>query len=166
MALARRTNSVIGYVNFPIDSKEFVSSGEGGLFVELWVIPKDKKEWMVCCGGQSITTTYTEALIGTDIRKNKDNFDKGDYKDIQRFPLEEELFPDIANGESNNRYISKYLHACVTLGSTGWSGYNKTKGMWRCTYDDLNSDGKALYELLERLYGDKATLRLVTWLDT
>lgn len=166
MAIARRTNTVVGYVNFPVDSKEFVSTCEGGLFVELWVIPKDKKDWMVCCGGHSITTMYTDSLVGTDVKRNKDTFDKGNFHATQRFPLEEDLFLEITDNKSPNQCVSKYLYACVTLGSTGWSGYHKTKGMWRCTFNDLNDDGKSLYKLLEKLYGDKATLRLVTWLDT
>lgn len=38
--------------------------------------------------------------------------------------------------------------------------------MWRCTYKDLNVDGRAIYDSFRKLYGKKAELRLVTWLDT
>ena len=48
----------------------------------------------------------------------------------------------------------------ITLGSTGWSN-----GEWRCTYDDLSADGKALYDTMRRLY-PTCTLHLATFLDT
>ena len=170
MTLFRRSSKVAGCVNFPIDSKEYVSSGEGGLFVELWVIPKPNTNWMVCCGGFGINTVYCEALVGTDKKRNKDNMDefKAGNKDFrQRFYLEEELFPDMHNVDDSKRnYNSIDLCACVLLGSTGWSGYNSRKGMWRCTYKDLNVDGRAIYDSFRKLYGKKAELRLVTWLDT
>jgi hypothetical protein len=173
MQLNRRSNVVRGYVNFPVDSKEYISTGEGGLFVELWVVPKKDTDWMVCCGGFGINVTYCESLIGTDKSHNTDNFDemmqeiKSGNKDArQRFYLEEELFPYMHKDEEQRDYNSIDLYACVNLGSTGWSGYHDDKGMWRCTFDDLNDDGKALYKSLEKLYGDTAELLLVTWLDT
>lgn len=51
MGWARRTKKKAGFVNFPVNSKEYKSSGEGGLFVRL-VVPEKMGptggSWMVC----------------------------------------------------------------------------------------------------------------------
>jgi hypothetical protein len=168
MTLHRRSNNISGYVNFPVESTEFISSCEGGLFVELWVIPETNKEWMMCCGGYGISTQYCESLVGTDKTRNSDNSREMNKDPTigQKFKLEEELFPYIRDNNNTDQYNSISLYACVLLGSTGWSGRNNRRGMWRCTFDDLNDEGKQLYKMLERLYGVHAKLSLVTWLDT
>jgi hypothetical protein len=140
-------------------SKEYKSTQEGGMFVELWVIQNLKKEWMISCGGNGITTTYSESLVGTDKLKNNDLTDNNLS---QSFPLQEKLFP----GMPKDIYESVPLYACINLGSTGWSGYNNRKGYWRCKYEHLNNNGKTLYNSLKMLYGDKGKVVLVTWLDT
>ena len=167
MALHRRTNICQGWVNFPVDSKEFKSTQEGGLFVELWVREKKYESCGVCCGYGNIVSIYSENLVGTDKRKNSDNSAEmiKDNSVNQKFALEETLYPYMYDMDGETVYESVSLLACVTMGSTGWSGYNQKKGMWRCTYKDLNPDGQAMYNSFKKLYKN-AELILVTWLDT
>jgi hypothetical protein len=62
--------------------------------------------------------------------------------------------------------VSIDLLAAVTLGSTGWAGYNEDEGLyWRCRFGDLTPDGQALYNTMKTLYGDTGYLALQTWLD-
>jgi len=161
MTYSRRSSVVCGFVNFPILSTEYTNTKEGGMFVELCVISDNS--WMVCCGGDNIKTTYTETLVGTDSGVNSDNSDEM-YRDptiSQRFSMEESLFPNMPRS-----YDSIPMLACVTMGSTGWSGYSESNGLWRCCYDDLTSDGKNLYDTMKKLYGESCRYHLITWLDT
>lgn len=175
----RRTNKIIGMVNFPVDSNQYESTGEGGMFVELWVVEKKIFECGACCGYSNITSTYTASLIGTDQKANHDNFSKlgeDEFAEFlrcggeQRFFLEEELFPFIQNEEQNQeKYQSFPLLACITMGSTGWSGFGggdpQNEDYWRCQYEDLNDNGKLIYDTMKKEY-PKSALLLVTWLDT
>lgn len=62
--------------------------------------------------------------------------------------------------------VSIDLLAAVTLGSTGWAGYNEDEGLyWRCRFTDLTEDGQALYNTMKTLYGETGYLALQTWLD-
>ena len=159
----RRSKKVTGCVNFPVDSKEYICNGQGGLFVELWVIPT-KGKWMNCCGGLGINSNFYSTLVGTDKKANSDNWNevKKNHKLPQRFYLEDELFPDLEEHVPE----SKPLYAAILLGSTGWSGVDKKGNTWRASFYDLNSAGLILCNSVKKLYGNKATLRLVTWLDT
>lgn len=163
-------------VNFPVDSDQYKNTKEGGMYVELWVVEKKIFECGVCCGYGNIVTSYAGSLIGTDKQTNDDNFSKLSEDEFaefvqnggeQRFPLEEELFPFILK-DGSNQYQSLILLACVTMGSTGWSGFggkNDEYEYWRCQYQDLNDNGKLIYDALKKEYA-KADLLLVTWLDT
>ena len=166
--MERRSKDVLGMVNFPIDSQEYSSTNEGGMFVQLWCFEEDKfSDESVYYG--STYSTMSESLIGTDTEVNTDNFheiEQGkNFMDwVQSFALEEQLFPNIKK-EVDHQYLSKELIACVTLGCTGWSGANKDHDYWRCKYEDLNEGGKSIYNSLKSAY-PKAKLVLVTWLDT
>jgi hypothetical protein len=166
--MERRSKDVLGMVNFPIDSQEYSSTNEGGMFVQLWCFEDDKfSDESVYYG--STYSTMSESLIGTDEEVNTDNFheiEQGkNFTDwVQSFALEEQLFPNIKK-EVDHQYLSKELIACVTLGCTGWSGTNKDHDYWRCEYEDLNEGGKSIYNSLKSAY-PKAKLVLVTWLDT
>jgi hypothetical protein len=62
--------------------------------------------------------------------------------------------------------VSIDLLAAVTLGSTGWAGYNEDEGLyWRCRFTDLTPEGQALYNTMKNLYGESGYLALQTWLD-
>lgn len=168
----RRTDAVSGWVNFPINDPNFKSTQEGGMIVFLAVIPTYldfETDWARCCGSNQIFLNLSESFIGTDIEPNHDNF--YDIDEItpgmkQEFPIEDKYFPH-ANDEENPEYHSIHLLTCIELGNTGWSGWNnKTEEYWRCTFDDLNDDGKALYRSMRALYGRNAENRLFTFLDT
>ena len=175
MTSYRRTNKQRGFVNFPTDSKTYKSSGEGGIYVELWAIPKDDRDWGLCCGPGGVYAAYSGTLLGTDNKINSDNWDEIEkalrsdrhapsHLPPQRFELEEEFFPQLRSASPN--YSSIPLLACISLGSTGWSGYCDDKGYWRCRYEDLTEGGKQIYDALDKLYGTMTKLSLVTWLDT
>ena len=132
--MARRTNNMHGWVNFPVNDADYTSSNEGGMFVRLVV--EGVENFMVCCGGGN-SFVEDEVLSGTD-----------------------------------NNSVHSFLDNCssdylciITLGSTGWSGWNDEAGYWKCSYDDLTSDGKALYQHILALYPE-GKLTLQTWLDT
>lgn len=172
-----------GFVNFPVHSKEYKNSGEGGMFVRLLVqdptslkftATYQKDKWMQCCGGNN-HFYYDEVLINTDVERHpKDqNFKSCEqyhkyYERIHRW--EEKFFPrlnekDKSNDYSMDKYRSVAYLAVLTIGSTNWSGYSQRKGSWYCTYNDLTCDGKRLYNDLKKLYkGCKIILQ--TWLDT
>lgn len=153
-------------VNFPVDCDDFKNTKEGGMFVELWVSEKKLFDCGICCGYGNIYTIMCESLIGTDFEENKDNWDEVVNLNVpQKFPLEEKLFPHIKNNKVHHQYNSFNLLACVTMGSTGWSGWHeKNEKYWRCSYKDLNEDGKNIYNIFKKMYD--CNLLLVTWLDT
>jgi hypothetical protein len=169
LGLRRRTANVRGCVNFPVTSKEYTSTQEGGMYVELWVLDKaycpfnreysGSNEWPVCCGVGQIYVNFSGVLAGTDKNKNKD---KISLEEGQRFPLEEAMFPNIKQKD----YDSISLLSCITLGSTGWSGYSNRNGLWRCKFKDLTLEGKEFYNSTKKIYGKSGSLLLVTWLDT
>lgn len=58
------------------------------------------------------------------------------------------------------------VDAGLLIGSTGQSLWSAEEGRyWQPTTDDLTEEGRALYGLLERLYG-VGTVQIVTLLDT
>lgn len=167
--MERRSKHVVGMVNFPVDSEEYTSTNEGGMFVQLWCVEAERFSCGVCCGYGSVYDMMSAELVGTDEEVNTDNFHeiesgKDPMEWEQSFALEEKLFPRIRQ-EGEHQYLSQELLACVNLGSTGWSGSDKNHNYWRCRYDDLNEAGKNIYDSLKNSY-PKAKIILVTWLDT
>lgn len=147
----RRTNAVNGFVNFSVNSGEYVSSKEGGMFVRLVVIPPQTPDkWMMCCGGNNYVQ-YDESFIGRS--EEKRHFPKLDSVDYENDAV-------CVDSTTSIPYL-----AVLTIGSTGWSGYNQGNGYWRCTYGDLTEAGKTLYNQLKQLYSG-CELVLQTWLDT
>src|SRR3990172_11790575 len=69
MSSGRRTKQVKGCVDFPVNSKEFISSGEGGMFVQLVVLPHSHADH-VCCGGASTSIVMTESFLGDDLSRS------------------------------------------------------------------------------------------------
>lgn len=167
--MQRRSDEVIGMVNFPVDSNEYESTNEGGMFVQLWCIEEEFGSCGMCCGYNSIFTTMSEVLIGTETEKNTDNFHeieegKNPSEWKQKFYLKEKLFDRTLESCDVCKYSSISLIACVTMGSTGWSGSNGDE-YWRCKYEDLSDAGQTMYDSLKLAY-PKSKLLLVTWLDT
>ncbi len=176
-------DKVKGYVKFPVHSKEYKNSVEGGMFVRLLVQDPtslkftptyQKDKWMQCCGGSNYFY-FDEVFINTDIERRpidqnyrtNEQYDKH-YRKIHKW--EEKFFPRLNEEDDPDDYpMDKYRSvpylAILTIGSTNWSGYSKRRGSWYCTYNGLTRDGKRLYDNLKKLYkGCKIILQ--TWLDT
>ena len=139
----RRSNEVMGYVNFPVDSDDWKNTMEGGMTVKIIVPVPLEDKFSQCCKSEA-TEFEPDVLVGSDV-----GLERKDYYNSYFLP----------------RFINlKPCYAIVTIGSTGWSGYNDSKGYWKCTYKDLLPDGKALYDSLQKLYNVRP--HILTYLDT
>ncbi|MCI0527029.1 MAG: hypothetical protein L0Y56_06225 [Nitrospira sp.] len=185
MSYARRSKEVCGFVNFPVNDPAWENTGEGGMFVRLVVGDFDEEGWMVCSGGYQLVM-MDESFIGDDVHPAAppwpDDMSKLSKEEIDAIikgstcpPAMQFHFPYYEDRNSpekqQNKYFEPYASAgylcALTIGSTGWSGYNDTLGgTWKCTYGDLTEEGKALYKILEKLYEGKGKIYLQTWLDT
>lgn len=67
----RRSKVVRGVVNFPINSQEYVCTGEGGLFVKL--VATTEEDWMVCCGGFQ-RVEESECHVGSDKKSHEHSY--------------------------------------------------------------------------------------------
>ena len=159
MPMRRREKFVTGLVNFPVDSPDYENTKEGGMFVRVMVLETPQTEawldktWMECCGGTQ-TVQMDESLLADEATEIK-------------------LFPCMFNGNGSRRRSPSVVDhgsveclAAITIGSTGWTGFDhKAQCMWTCTEDDLNADGKALMAILRDTYPGQEII-LTTWLDT
>lgn len=178
----RRSKSVRGYVNFPVDNPEYKNSGEGGMYVQLVVSDAQKdfdKRWMICSGSNALIT-MAESLIGDDVHLEPKidyvNTPLDKWRELELQGAENFHFPRIEKEEETSnkaawgfmgRYLSCEYLAVVNLGSTGWSGWRvDNSGHWKCTYQDLTPEGQALYDQIKELYQGFGDLYLITWLDT
>jgi hypothetical protein len=180
----RRSTQVKGFVNFPV---HLPNGNEGGMFVRLVVVPPEydyplleddeddteaeieylKQKPVVCCGGL-IQFHADECFYATDeadctpwweesLEQTVANAYGRDKVELRHFPnLEDKQYQ---YSYSADRYLSRLYLAVILMGSTGWNG------RFRCTYDDLTDDGKALYDSVKKLH-PTSTLVLQTWLDT
>jgi hypothetical protein len=177
----RRSNEVVGFVNFPVGQPGWHNSGEGGMFVRLVVedLEDYDQKWPPCSGGYH-QVIMDECFQGDDVNpdppphpsmEEMDRMTKEQLRKLtlkNEFPAEEYHFPGLKEKHEEqglSRYASISYLAIINLGATGWSGYHKEKGYFRCTYNDLTSEGKALYDNLKALYPGRK-LFLQTWLDT
>lgn len=192
--VGRRSNQVRGWVNFPIEDPRFKNSGEGGMFVRLVVVPENysasdlphdedldlsmekylarkyDQEWMVCCGGDAVVL-YDECFLGDDVTPDRT---EGDWS--SESPAEVFHFPRIAQRNASNEeprdnwldpYTSQPYLCAMTIGSTGWSGWNnEEQRSFRCRFENLTEEGKSLYQMIEKLYEGRGKIYLQTWLDT
>ena len=169
MELARRSSQQHGMVHFPVD--RYPSTREGGMFVRLWVV---SNESYGLCAGVGVVELISEVFLGTDVLIPQMEADAQTIAAAWATPMGsvEELDSVLAlekdlDAKTRGRLVSTTslgdvaeVVCSITLGSTGWSN-----GEWRCTYDDLSADGKALYDTMRRLY-PTCTLHLATFLDT
>lgn len=170
-----------GYVNFPINDPSYTHTAEGGMLVKLYVINDkwddindkwdDPDSFEICCGAV-VTDALNASMIGSDritLPQFPDNPDSCaiDQYLKEEYSLHEQYYPNINNEnvKDSSRFLSIPLLAAIVLGNTGWSGWN-SKSYWKCSYDDLTDDGKALYNSIQTLYGKHASLHLLTFLDT
>lgn len=165
--MQRRSNAVRGWVNFPVDHPDYPSTGEGGMVVKLVVYePLDRaEEWAVCCGA-NVSEVRTEELVGDDRRPLPVQVDESPegYRAHSAAVREWEEYHYPRTHPEEDLSIP-YL-ASLVLGTTGWSGYNRTEHTyWHCTKEDLTDAGRALYESMEQLYPG-CDIHLLTFLDT
>lgn len=186
---ARRTKTVQGYVNFPVN--DISSTQEGGMSVFLVVLDEGD---VPCCVPQA-HMMMGESYLRDDLRvppkgytqeeldeaeKRKEVGKLLDDEQKARDEYEEFHYPQLNKRDKERankkilskcsehiyqKYMSRPYAAAVRMGATGWSGYTDKEGYWHCTYNDLTAEGKALYDNLKKLYPD-STLLLQTWLDT
>lgn len=72
----------------------------------------------------------------------------------------------ITSGPAAGRRLSMDLLAAITLGSTGWAGFDEAEQLyWRCRYADLTEPGRRIYDDLKDLYAGTGSLALQTWVD-
>ncbi len=179
----RRTNAISGWVRFPVDSTEYTSTREGGMFVKLVVVDDmdyDQSPWTVCCG-VSVSDVLTESFVGDDQADlPTDDTDTSALEgeellavmkrqDQAHHDWESRHWPNLHEPQdgtaSVEQYLSRNYQASLVLGATGWSGHSNQHGYWRCTFEDLTPEGQALYRQLEALYAG-CKLHLLTFLDT
>jgi len=164
--MKRRTNIVSGWVNFPINDPQWTNTNEGGMVVKLVVIEDEEivDKWALCFGAQ-VYDICSECLVGDDKFSPCSSSNSSEDEDwiSNHFP---HLFSDDMKISSVEKYISRDYLAAIVLGTTGWSGAKLDEGeYWKCTFDDLTEQGKALYKQIEMLYPG-AKLHLLTFLDT
>ncbi len=167
----RRSKLIHGHVNFPVESEEYISSGEGGLSVLLVAVPKDSfrpacyMPWPYVLMGESYIRDDKRPRLAFDNPKTPEDYEK---ELIAQEAYEAFHFPNLTdkNAEGYEKYLSKPYAASLYIGSTGWSGYSQEKqAYWYCTYGDLGETGKQLYNTIKRTYPN-CKLYLQTWLDT
>jgi len=173
----RRSNSISGFVNFPVNDLDWKSTNEGGMLVKL-VVLDDREfddQFGECCGS-NVYDILTECLIGDDQRPKQeiktnsaltnDELDRSfNEEQAQRDSWTSFHYPHLNRDGDANQYVSRpYLMASV-IGTTGWSGSNSEYDYWICKFDDLNDKGKTLYRLIQDLYPG-CKLHLLTFLDT
>ncbi len=178
----RRSKEISGFVNFPVNNPAWVNTCEGGMTVMLVAVEKfsaPDREWEQCVGPAIVT--IRDVLLGDD-RLPMPSIATGNISSKtpeeliaitneeerlcllwlrRHYPLENDLSTDpLLQGQSRN-----YL-AAVKLGSTGWSGASADhERPWTCSKSDLTEEGAALYDSIQHLY-PRATLHLLTYLDT
>jgi len=167
-----------GCIVFPQEGGEYQNTKLGGMYVQLVALETKSKitNWwddafLVCFGGSNTSLEYQEQLAGTDTLidekatwvEDQDIYDK-EVADLAY--ATNLLFPNFHNKEKDKHKRGRSLPvlAQITLGSTGGT-WMKNDKYWTCSVNDLDLQGKALYEQLQLLYEDKATLHLVTWAD-
>lgn len=168
-----------GCVNFPTEG-DYQNEATGGMYVQLVAIENksEKENWwedmfVVCWGGSNTSLEYQEGIAGTDTLVDGFVPYYIELDDVYEEMVADTafatktFFPNFYDKEKGKgeRERSVPLLASVVLGSTGATWCKGDRDYFRCTYNDLTDEGKAIYDSLKKLYGDKATLHLITWID-
>jgi len=168
--IERHSNKAAGFVSFPIETADFIPSGEGGMFVKLVAVENhdiDSPDHFAKCCGANVYDVLQEPLVGDDKTESLNELNYVRPEDITaglraRRALQEQHFPEVID---HQRRLSRPYLASIVLGSTGWSGIHRESGeKWHCTVDNLTPEGKQLYDQVSSLY-PKADIHLLTFLD-
>ena len=175
-----------GCVMFPVEGEvllggdDYKNEATGGMYVQLVAVEKksERENWwedmfVVCWGGSNTSLEYQEGMAGTDTLVDEfvpyyEELDASwDEMVADKAFATKSFFPDFYDKDKpkNVRERSVSLLASVVLGSSGGTWCKGERGYFRCTYADLTEDGKVLYDSLKKLYGEKAALHLITWID-
>ena len=158
---------VTGCINFPIDDTRYSNTGASGTIVKLVVHDDREKDTFAVCSGSIVFDVMISLFVGDDkhlIQRGRLNGES--EKHFQQ--VVQYHFPKSYNDDSSKRiekYLSRPYLASIIMGSTDWYGWDESeKRYWKCTYDDLTEDGKALYHQIQNLYKG-CNLSLITFLD-
>jgi hypothetical protein len=160
-------------VNFPVDSTEYTDTGEGGLVVELAVMPSDEDGDRV-----GWAPMPAECFVGDDVcpfpglpQQAKGSFPSFDsvteyYNRLNAWTKRHFPFVDDETKTLQERNGYRRCLERVEIGATKWSGYSDEEGRyWHCTYDDLTDEGKKLYNELKQKYPGRQ-VHIMTFLET
>ena len=187
-------DAVTGCVRFPVGDHRYEALEEGGLFVQLVALPNNDDDFMVCGGSIQLLANdllvgddatplpplperpgrrgggfgqRMRALFSSDDH-NRHTRDFQEALEKRRTLLASLYYPGrvkIYDMPPSKKPLSVDYYAAVMLGSTGWVGFDRETGAyWVCRYEDLTDSGRAVYQSLQSLYGETATLVLQTWL--
>ena len=170
-----------GMVNFPMSAE--TNTHEGGMYVRLYVMDTD--DGIGECCGTNTFEAFQDVFVGSDITKAaqiaaeaviREEWFVEEQSDIKNKPYEDlfkmeetlsrEAVRDVCQYDERGYKSSYALVVNILMGSTGWSGSNKTGEIYFiCEYHDLTSDGKAVYDMMQKAY-PTCKLALMTFLDT
>lgn len=161
-----------GFVNFPMNDPAY-EFGDMGCFVKLVVIEPDDLELAKCCGVAVFDMQQEPLVFDDQVPPPKDEpMPTGDalltaHVDAEAKAYSAWLARHYPRHEEDGelRELSRHYRASIVMGSSGWNGYSPEKGPWGATYDDLTEEGKALYQLVQKL-NPGCTLHLLTFVDT
>ena len=169
-----------GSIRFPQEGGDFHNDATGGMYIQLVAVEKRApiENWwedmfVVCWGGSNATLEYQEGLAGTDTLVDEfvpyyPELDE-DYNEMvgDKAYATKLLFPNFYDKEKSKeqRQRSVSVLASVVLGSTGGTWCKGEHDYWRCTYADLDSESRVIYDAIKHMYGEKADLHLITWID-
>lgn len=169
----RRSTTIAGFVNFPVKDPSYRNTNEGGMFVRLVVRDRLMGDTFVCCGGSNYYI-HDETLLSEDKYPFPPEPEELTQESLADFEEREREWTTVRipriglRGHSITPLddLSEPVPAVLTVGSTGWSGWSDTrKEYFTCRYEDLTDEGKALYQLMVKLY-PHCDVVLQTWLDT
>lgn len=139
----------VGCVNWPIETCE--NTGEGGMWVYVFVLAEDREDEFVHCCGPATTISLPMPDVVTS--------DPGRVY---------EGAPSDPGDETSHAWCNagRPVLAAACLGTSGGSWYDERFGRyWACAREDLTEAGRTLMDGLSALYGG-AIVHLTTYLDT
>ena len=179
---SRRKNpeATSGCVRFPVVGGDYTNLATGGMYVQLVAIEKKSplENWwedmfVVCWGGSNSSLEYQEGMAGTDtlvdefVPYYEELDDSWEEMVADKAHATKLFFPKFFDKEATKqvRQRSVPVLSSVVLGSTGATWCKNERDYFRCTYEDLTNEGKLVYDSIKTLYGEKAELHLITWID-
>lgn len=155
-------------VNFPFDNDDIIALDEGITYVYLLTIdPEDSERFE-----NSNTHLFQQGIfVGDNSSSNSIDMKNLSIDDIvsneiRYLNIDSNYFPyyndETVSYEDINKYLSVPLVNCVLLGKTKHTfEHNKIVGHWAARYDDLNDEGKTIWEILSNELLENKIITLV-----